>query len=723
MLCNLPAEVLDLILSRIASYLVINLWKCGNRQLNTKMAQGGCTQVQLTDLSLASTSRWPLLINELKHLYSLRLTSCTPLGQIEYLRKRLSALPRTLECLELEFSIPRQLMSMLLGGADPIEPTPLDQADPYPQENRSVIDKEASNDGNSVGIANLDDWRLQFLGFDAVRPWRLDLLFPRLSTLTLVATMPVLDFATLPRSLRALSLPKFAPTPIFSESMDKYITKMMRDLPEDLTCLNLSRQFMFSTWFPPELRSLTLGEANASNPSNSAYIKRECYQYLPSTLTAANLHAQQESDFLALQHLTSLRHLTITLHDERHVMLLPKLLTSLQVVRCYAPIKDFIAFLPQNLRSLLCYYSPYDKLFHLPALSTHPLPPSLTQLDATDVPTDLIKLLPRSLRTLRLSTEHAWSSDGITDLPPLLESLEIRVVRDIVPKKVPGPLPHPSKSQKAADHGLQVYVFDLPNTCLTKLHLEVLVMDLRRPNLQWIDFPDCITDLSLYLDLVRACPDLPIVSAFPKHLRRLKLETGRRPPLWPILAGQIAALPLESLDVLGQIISQGLSEDVFRRLPRSLTSLSVKMAVDAFFGLEKRQNSVWFDGNLGDALPPQLSTLILPEDLHFPDRVLAELPQSLTELTIHVRTFTWASLMPLNPAISILRVLPHPGIAGTLKDAGSYRDFFNSHPRLSCFSCNNYRVFDDLWQAWTLDESRFLRRPDERLDSQDSAST
>lgn len=52
-LSNFPAEVLNLILSRISvSYMVFNLWKCGDRILNTRLSNGSCTWTSQAWISL-----------------------------------------------------------------------------------------------------------------------------------------------------------------------------------------------------------------------------------------------------------------------------------------------------------------------------------------------------------------------------------------------------------------------------------------------------------------------------------------------------------------------------------------------------------------------------------------------------------------------------------------------------------------------------------------------
>lgn len=76
-LANFPPELLGQILSRKhSSYLLIPLWRCGNRSLNEKLALG-VDYVDLKDTRLTSTSRYPMLLSQLRHLRYLSLNRGT----------------------------------------------------------------------------------------------------------------------------------------------------------------------------------------------------------------------------------------------------------------------------------------------------------------------------------------------------------------------------------------------------------------------------------------------------------------------------------------------------------------------------------------------------------------------------------------------------------------------------------------------------------------------
>ena len=84
------------------SYLVIDLWKCGNARLNTKLAQS-VTTVSLKDRHWTSTSRWPKCLSELRNLRSLTIDRYQGyvMGSASALSRELKTLAPTLRHLSL----------------------------------------------------------------------------------------------------------------------------------------------------------------------------------------------------------------------------------------------------------------------------------------------------------------------------------------------------------------------------------------------------------------------------------------------------------------------------------------------------------------------------------------------------------------------------------------------------------------------------------------------
>lgn len=78
-LSHLPSDLLALVLSEHSSYLVIDLYKCGDSLLNYKLANGGCTEVRLSDNNCLTTSRYPKMLSTLHHLRLLDISRATSL--------------------------------------------------------------------------------------------------------------------------------------------------------------------------------------------------------------------------------------------------------------------------------------------------------------------------------------------------------------------------------------------------------------------------------------------------------------------------------------------------------------------------------------------------------------------------------------------------------------------------------------------------------------------
>lgn len=97
---DLPCSILRQIVNGDAS--AIELWKCGNHALNSRLANKGVTEINLKDTAKASTSRWPRCLRE----FALeRLTvdrgHFGPLGSTLTLQAELKKLSPALKSLEI----------------------------------------------------------------------------------------------------------------------------------------------------------------------------------------------------------------------------------------------------------------------------------------------------------------------------------------------------------------------------------------------------------------------------------------------------------------------------------------------------------------------------------------------------------------------------------------------------------------------------------------------
>lgn len=119
---ELPSELLDQILWSERSFLVVELWKCGDKLLNHRLANGGCTQVSLADDRVYSKSRYPTMLRELRQLRSLNIRR--PRGSLmgpKLLFRELQLLTPLLESLTLESN---DAVSSLLNYGKPLPKTP-----------------------------------------------------------------------------------------------------------------------------------------------------------------------------------------------------------------------------------------------------------------------------------------------------------------------------------------------------------------------------------------------------------------------------------------------------------------------------------------------------------------------------------------------------------------------------------------------------------------------
>ena len=101
-LSELPEEILSLIFAGNSSFLVIDIWKCGDVVMNYKLTRCIYT-ITLKDRRSCSTSRWPKCLTAFTRLRSLSLCKAGPAVSASMtLMAEILKLPPTLECLELD---------------------------------------------------------------------------------------------------------------------------------------------------------------------------------------------------------------------------------------------------------------------------------------------------------------------------------------------------------------------------------------------------------------------------------------------------------------------------------------------------------------------------------------------------------------------------------------------------------------------------------------------
>ena len=183
---DLPGAILRHILNGENSWCAIELWKCGNRTLNARLANKGVTNIMLRARHRASTSRWPRCLSffKLEHLSVLHLAG--PLGTPATLRRELKKLPDTLITLKIH-GYPL---------TEAIFPTPNSSPQVLPSDD---LDATQPPSKRPKSVENEDDSRIHTMA------WNLDTTWPRLERLELASfsehRLPSATFSLLPRSL------------------------------------------------------------------------------------------------------------------------------------------------------------------------------------------------------------------------------------------------------------------------------------------------------------------------------------------------------------------------------------------------------------------------------------------------------------------------------------------------------------------------------------------
>ena len=102
LLNDLPADVLREIFRGANSHLALEVWKCGDLQLQRILANHGVEEMSLIDKKPFSIGRWPRILKHLQ-LRSLTIESTSPLGSDEMVRKELFSQNTSLQRLSLNF--------------------------------------------------------------------------------------------------------------------------------------------------------------------------------------------------------------------------------------------------------------------------------------------------------------------------------------------------------------------------------------------------------------------------------------------------------------------------------------------------------------------------------------------------------------------------------------------------------------------------------------------
>lgn len=437
-LSDLSTDALSLILALGNSHLAILLWKCGNRALNGRFSNGGCTQVSLKDTRPFSTSRFPKMLLALRCLRSLEIDR----GK-GYLMPA-SDLPNTL----LQLSSLLETLKLTCNGAVEVFIN-------YPSNPRSLPESDTTSSDASLS-ANLWSMRaawpvLSTLKLHEQAPLipltneHLSALPPTLTHLELnqlVLRSDKLDVSLLPPALQYL---RIGATPFLISSL-AHMPSTLSDiggsswysiaagaLPPTVTNATPCSLSSFSqiASVPRALQSLSVDED--SSISDDQFLQRAAY--FPSLTTLAFSFAAHGggkkvmhfNDILALPRtLTTLsmppiHWESLTTADtslDRATLPWPSNLTSLSInapsIYGNPPPRYDWSRLPSNLKILKLHNYSFDEALAEDQGYFDTLPRSLTDIDidfSVSMTTffTIEKRLPPNLKALMLPTIHPSS--------------------------------------------------------------------------------------------------------------------------------------------------------------------------------------------------------------------------------------------------------------------------------------------------------------------------
>lgn len=365
---HLPAEILAQVLSGNFSWAIFELWKCGNRELNTKLSRYAIRDIIIRDTSKRGIGRWPSCLKEFTLLRSLSIERFAGLCTIYTLRQELSKLPPTLKTLKIAaMGVIEALFTSEDFLVDTDYPTTLSDADYFWNDTWKPLPQLESLEVSAMLMTG------GTLETDFFQRLPRSLTRFRLDHCKLCDATPE-DYAKLPSTLTSLHLP--------SQSVS---TPALRHIPKILTTLNpcLTESALLELMREPEILPNLTSFPLAPRMSLS----------IDATMS---LTSQPE-----LIWPTSMQSLTISSVDSTFFRILPKNLTSLTFIdTCGAP--DIT-----SERLINCFPITLTEIdgarINWSEITTSQWPPFLTFLGLSNSPFDLSHFhkLPRSLQRFR----------------------------------------------------------------------------------------------------------------------------------------------------------------------------------------------------------------------------------------------------------------------------------------------------------------------------------
>lgn len=602
LLSDLVDDVLDLVLSRkCSSYLIVNLWKCGNHALNSRLAHGGCTEVYLTDTRSFSTSRFPKLLLSLRRLRVLNINrGFAYLMPVYDLSKTLPLLYPSLETLDLRCS--GAISCLLNWSSDPS--SNLLKLHDTPNKDIKLEDLSSS------GIISTDYPR------GTSQYWNIGAAFPSLNSLTITETSPIAfvsaeDFAALPESLEDLSIGRGN-----FEICSLLGPVKLSVLPPNITRCNLGSvkvDLEDLRSLPPSLTDVGCVEFGQS-----------IFAFIPSTVKKVFHYQKPFAEYL--HEMTNSFPQTL---EKLQIVVPPQATTAPAWLETLSPTLTELIICPPSTPSMRMSY---------------------------------VRLLPRSLTSLRMGN-FELAEEGLNqtskpfyDWPPNLTKLIMD--RSVAPRNYDWSV-LPPKVKDFEFYGLrfleappeEMGLFGTLPRSITRLYLSFEVQKSAGYTIER-HLPPKLTTLSMPSIHPASFPFLP------ETLERLKLtlnclSSASAPYIMPLIeidpVDAIASLP-RSLRTL----EMSLPPNAFKQLPRGLTELSVSHHMNGvanrvnianlprtLLKWVSRDSSIVFEEGAfeGGSLPPNLQVLtaIKQSSASFiPPKDLALLPPSLVSLSIGV---------------------------------------------------------------------------------------
>lgn len=410
---NLLAKILR---GRPYSHLVITLWKCGDRSLNAKLAEG-IKYIHLKDERLETTSRYPKLLSSLSNLRYLSINrgvySLMPYLELSHELQLLQG--RKMKVFELKcHNANRALRRYNITHSPPLELHSVFSRGDSRLWLSKVFPKLAhlrirSHDNSKSAISEKD-----FSGLPD------GLLYFSMPLLHAKSHQPI--FSTLPRALEVLKTVIVADTNFGGESGKRLLSSDLyfADAPPTLTTIKGIQDF---------------------NHSDLDHLR------IPKSLTKCDIfcHAQDWT-------LSTLSDLPLQLSISNTLMFSPDLfksalddaatllaanITSLELSRLPSKVDEMIKFmqlLPRKLTRLsFSYVLPSDEVaerFEV-ALKTITWPSTLSYFSIwRRWPSHLVYLLPSSIKTL----DMMWPASNSVHLPSSLTDLTANIPHLFCPK-------------------------------------------------------------------------------------------------------------------------------------------------------------------------------------------------------------------------------------------------------------------------------------------------